>query len=67
MVNLAAPDKMASQWVKVFMIIPEFRILRLIFHRFSDYKSFSDKFTVDLKAISHLNMKTLKAYCKFYN
>ena len=53
--------------MKVFRIIPEFRILRLTFLRKSaskfgirhhaDYNSFSDIFTVYLKTINHLNLK----------
>ena len=53
--------------VKVFRIIPEFRILRLTltFHRKSgskmlnwrDYNRFSDSYSVFLKAIDHLNLK----------
>ena len=37
--------------MKVFRIIPEFRIFRLTFH------SFIDIFTVDLKTIKHVNLK----------
>ena len=40
--------------MKVFRIIPEFRILRLTFPR---YNSFFDVFTVDLKIIYHGNLK----------
>ena len=51
-------------WVKVFRIIPEFRILRLTFYRKSASKSrireiknsFSDLFSVCLQAIGHLNL-----------
>ena len=44
-------------WVKVFRIIPEFRILRLTFHRKSalkDYSNNSPLFSVSLKTIDHL-------------
>ena len=54
-------------WVKVFRIIPEFRIFRRAFHRKSAIKilnladsiSFSDLFSVYLKAVDHLNLKLL--------
>ena len=57
--------------VNVFRIIPEFRILRLTFHRKStlkllnlaDYNSFSDLFSVYLKTIDHLNLYLV--YCSF--
>ena len=49
--------------MKVYRIIPEFRILRLTFHRKSasnaelgDYYRFSDLYLVCLKAIDHLNL-----------
>ena len=44
-------------WVKVFRIIPEFRILRQTFHRMlnsADDISFSDLVSVYLKVIEHL-------------
>ena len=51
-------------WVKVVRIIPEFRILRLIFHRKSASKCWigqiliaSDLFPVNLGAFDHLNWK----------
>ena len=47
-------------WVKVFRIIPEFRILRLTFHRKSASKcnnSFTDLFSVCLWTFDHLNLK----------
>ena len=48
-------------WVKVFRIIPEFRILRLTFHRKSASKcwirriimAFSDLFSVHLRKMDH--------------
>ena len=51
-------------WVKVFRIIPEFRILRLTFHflkmlNSADYYRFSDLFSVCLKTIDHLSLKYL--------
>ena len=42
--------------MKVIRIIPEFRILRLTFHRNND-NSFSDLFVVCLRTIDHLNLK----------
>ena len=52
-------------WVKVFRISPEFRILRLTFHRKLASKCWireitianSDLFSVCLKTIGHLNLK----------
>ena len=59
-------------WVKVFRIIPEFRVLRLTFHNFSqpkmlnlaDLNSFSDLFSVHLRGIDHLNEQLFKALCR---
>ena len=36
--TLVALQKISDTWVKVFRIIPEFRILRLTFHRKSASK-----------------------------
>ena len=51
-------------WMKIFRIIPEFRILRLTFWKVSlkmlnkaNYNSFSDVFSVCLKTIDALNLK----------
>ena len=54
--------------MKVFRIIPEFRILRLTFYRKSaskilnkgDYNRLSDLYMVCLKTTDHLNFKFLK-------
>ena len=53
--------KCNDTWVKVFRIIPEFRILRLTFHKVSlkmlnsaDNNSFSDLVSVYLKVIDPL-------------
>ena len=46
-------------WVKVFRIIPEFRILRLTFHKYADSYGFFDLISVYLKTIDHLNLKLL--------
>ena len=61
----------ALSWVKVFRIIPEFRILRLTFHRKSaskywigeDYNGFSGLLSVYLKTAVHLNLK-LSIFCR---
>ena len=48
--------------MKVFKIIPEFRILKLTFHRKSastDSYSFFDLISVYLKTNDHLNLKLL--------
>ena len=60
---------MTFTWVKVFRIIPEFRILKLTFHRKSavslkilnqaDSNCFSDLFSVYLMTFDHLNLKLL--------
>ena len=44
--------------MKVFKIIPEFRILNK-----ADYNSFSDSFSDYLKTIGHLNLKLLM-FCR---
>ena len=49
-------------WVKVFRIFPEFRVLRLTFHRKSAPKSWIRFFyliSVYPKTIDHLNLKSL--------
>ena len=51
-----------NTWVKVFRIVPEFRILRLISLKllnFADSNSFFDLFSVYLNTIDHLNLKML--------
>ena len=53
-----------NSWVKVFRIIPLFRILRLTFHRKSASKSrirheVFDLISVYLKTIDHSNLKLL--------
>ena len=48
-------------WVKVFRIIPDFRMLRLTFRRnirnLAYYNSFSDIFTAYLKSTNNLSLK----------
>ena len=52
--------QMEAAWVKVFRIIPEFKILRLkVSHKmlnWRNYNRFSYLYTVCLKTIGHLNM-----------
>ena len=73
--KIAKTDDILS-WVKVFRIIPEFRIMRLTFHRKPqktelgrlNYNIFTVLFLVYLNPTGHLNLKLLincKAYCKF--
>ena len=73
--KIAKTDDILS-WVKVFRIIPEFRIMRLTFHRKPqntelgrlNYNIFIVLFLVYLNPTGHLNSKLLincKAYCKF--
>ena len=55
-------------WVKVFRIIPEFRILRLTFHRKSASKCWIEQIIIAFlicyqKTIDHFNLKKLLTLC----
>ena len=50
-------------WIKLFRIIPEFRILKVILKmlNWGEYSRFSDLYSVCLKKTDHLNLKVLRS------